>query len=96
MGEEATEVAALSGPRDALGPAQRDLDDVAPHAAEGRSHVARIVQSTAEYIERFYNLQRRHSHNGYVSPVEFEVRSLALRNAASFDRLPPNRCRPGS
>jgi putative transposase len=25
-----------------------------------------------DYIERFYNTIRRHSTNGYLSPVEFE------------------------
>ena len=25
-----------------------------------------------DYIERFYNLKRRHSKIGYISPVEFE------------------------
>ena len=30
-----------------------------------------------DYIERFYNLTRRHSTIGYVSPVEFE-RKLGL------------------
>ena len=25
-----------------------------------------------DYIERFYNPKRRHSTNGYLSPVEFE------------------------
>jgi putative transposase len=27
-----------------------------------------------DYIERFYNLVRRHSRIGYLSPVEFERR----------------------
>ena len=30
-----------------------------------------------EYIEVFYNRQRRHSHLGYLSPIEFERRSEA-------------------
>jgi len=33
------------------------------------------VRSSASYynyIERFYNTIRRHSTNGYLSPVEFE------------------------
>jgi len=29
-----------------------------------------------EYIEAFYNRTRRHSTLGYLSPVEFENRSL--------------------
>jgi len=28
-----------------------------------------------EYIEAFYNRQRRHSHLGYLSPVEYENRN---------------------
>jgi transposase InsO family protein len=30
-------------------------------------------QSVFNYIERFYNRQRRHSTRGYVSPVEYEM-----------------------
>jgi transposase InsO family protein len=29
----------------------------------------------ADYIDRFYNTARRHSPLGYVSPIEFELRS---------------------
>lgn len=32
------------------------------------------LAAIADYIERFYNPQRRHSHIGYFSPVEFELR----------------------
>ena len=35
-----------------------------------------------EYIERFYNIERRHSYLGYVSPIEFELRSQAAAIAA--------------
>ena len=28
-----------------------------------------------DYVERFYNLKRRHSTIGYLSPVEFERRA---------------------
>jgi len=31
--------------------------------------------SIGDYVERFYNTARRHSHLGYVSPIEFELRS---------------------
>ena len=36
---------------------------------------ALIVNLTVpfNYIERFYNTIRRHSTNGYLSPVEFET-----------------------
>jgi transposase InsO family protein len=29
-----------------------------------------------EYIENWYNPKRRHSHNGYLSPIDFEKRSV--------------------
>jgi transposase InsO family protein len=29
-----------------------------------------------DYIERFYNPQRRHSKLGYLSPMEFEARAM--------------------
>ncbi|MFX4233601.1 IS3 family transposase [Aliarcobacter butzleri] len=31
-----------------------------------------------EYIEIFYNRQRLHSSNGYISPTEFEDKMLRL------------------
>jgi len=30
-----------------------------------------------EYIEVFYNRQRRHSYLGYLSPVDFEIKNVA-------------------
>ena len=38
--------------------------------------------SLGEYIDRFYNPTRRHSHLGYVSPIEFELRSQIAAFAA--------------
>jgi putative transposase len=35
-----------------------------------------------DYIENFYNPQRRHSHLGYVSPIEFELKAQAAAFAA--------------
>jgi transposase InsO family protein len=35
-----------------------------------------------EYIEVFYNGERLHSHLGYVSPVEYELKNEELRKAA--------------
>jgi transposase InsO family protein len=32
--------------------------------------------SIGDYIESFYNCARRHRYVGYVSPIEFELRSL--------------------
>jgi transposase InsO family protein len=37
-------------------------------------------QSLFEYIEVFYNRQRRHSTLGYLSPLEFEKRNINLLN----------------
>lgn len=43
---------------------------------------AAAVASIGDYIERFYNTQRRHSHLGYVSPIEFELRTQTAALAA--------------
>jgi len=31
--------------------------------------------SIGDYIENFYNIERRHSYLGYLNPIEFELRS---------------------
>lgn len=36
--------------------------------------LAAVEENLREYIDGFYNRRRRHSHNGYVSPVDFERR----------------------
>ncbi len=51
-----------------------DHEDYADHDA---GHA-----SVGEYIDRFYNPTRRHSHLGYVSPIEFELRSQIAAFAA--------------
>lgn len=38
--------------------------------------------SIGDYVERFYNTVRRHSHIGYVSPIEFELKSQVAALAA--------------
>ena len=38
--------------------------------------------SIGDYVESFYNTSRRHSHLGYVSPIEFELRSQTAARAA--------------
>ena len=43
---------------------------------------AQAARTIREYIHDFYNLRRRHSTIGYVSPVEFELRSRAAAVAA--------------
>ena len=39
-------------------------------------------RSIGEYIERFYNVERLHSHLGYVSPIEFELKAHVTTIAA--------------
>ena len=41
-----------------------------------------VVAAIAEYIEHFYNPQRRHSHLGHVSPIEFELKAQVAALAA--------------
>jgi putative transposase len=38
--------------------------------------------SIGDYIDGFYNCARRHSHAGYVSPIEFELRAQTKALAA--------------
>jgi putative transposase len=40
------------------------------------------IASIGDYIERFYNPRRRHSHLGYKSPIEFELRACVAAMAA--------------
>ena len=35
-----------------------------------------------EYVDEFYNTRRRHSHLGYLSPIEFELKSQVAAAAA--------------
>ena len=35
--------------------------------------------SIGDYVESFYNTSRRHSHLGYVSPIEFELKMQIAR-----------------
>jgi putative transposase len=51
-----------------------DHEDFASHDAGNAS--------LGDYIENFYNCARRHSHVGYVSPIEFELRSQTQAIAA--------------
>jgi putative transposase len=39
-------------------------------------------RSIGEYIDAFYNIERRHSFLDYINPIEFELRSAAARVAA--------------
>ncbi len=41
------------------------------------------IASIGDYIDGFYNVRRRHSFLGYVSPLEFEVRARRWRGSFS-------------
>ncbi len=43
---------------------------------------AAAIASIGDYIESFYNRERRHSHLGYVSPVEYELKTEVASLAA--------------
>lgn len=43
---------------------------------------AAAIASIDEYIDNFYNIERRHSYLGYVNPIEFELRSTKAGAAA--------------
>jgi putative transposase len=51
---------------------------------------AQARAALAEWIDGIYNLTRRHSTLGYLSPIEFELRHAAGRHAAK-STCPPNR-----
>ena len=44
--------------------------------------VSAAEQSIGDYIEKFYNVERLHSHLDYVSPIEFELKSHIAAIAA--------------
>jgi transposase InsO family protein len=46
-----------------------------------RTHEA-ATRSIADYVERFYNIERRHPFLDYLNPIEFELRSATARVAA--------------
>lgn len=41
----------------------------------------RARRDVFEYIELFYNPKRKHTNNGMLSPVDFEIRQLKLEKA---------------
>ena len=50
---------------------------------------AQAVPIVFEFIEGWYNTQRRHSSIGYVSPIHYEKRhEIALAGSASKNNLP--------
>jgi putative transposase len=40
------------------------------------------IRSIADYIDNFYNVERRHSHLDYLNPIEFELRSKLQQRVA--------------
>jgi putative transposase len=43
---------------------------------------AQAAAAIGDYLDAFYNVTRMHSTIGYVSPIEFELKSQAKREAA--------------
>ena len=39
-------------------------------------------RSIGDYVENFYNIERRHSFLGYLNPIEFELRSNIVQQVA--------------
>jgi len=39
-------------------------------------------EALADYIDDFHNVERLHSTNGYLSPVELELHTALLQEAA--------------
>ena len=56
---------------------KREVDEI--DRFERRAQATAIIR---DYIDRFYNLQRRHSTIGYSSPVEFELMHYTRSRAA--------------
>jgi putative transposase len=54
-----------------------ELIDVARYSSR-----AAATASIADYIEGFYNPRRRHSHLGFISPIEFELKAHLAAFAA--------------
>jgi hypothetical protein len=48
------------------------------------------MRSIGDYIDNFYNVERRHSHLGYLNPIEFELRHR-LSNKWPSQTSPPDR-----
>jgi transposase InsO family protein len=46
------------------------------------STIAVTSDAIADYIERFYNVRRRHSTLDYISPLEYELSAARVRRAA--------------
>ena len=47
--------------------------ELVDHAHYAARYEAKL--SIGDYIDNFYNVERRHSHLDYLNPIEFELRS---------------------
>ena len=49
----------------------------------GRTYPTRDAarQEVFEYIELFYNTKRKHTNNGMLSPIDFEIKQQKLNKA---------------
>jgi transposase InsO family protein len=45
------------------------------------THLA-ATASIGDYVDNFYNVERRHSFLGYLNPIEFELRSRSVQQVA--------------
>jgi putative transposase len=54
--------------------------ELVDHACYPTQHAART--SIGDYIDNFYNVERRHSYLDYLNPIEFELRSLVQQSVA--------------
>ena len=59
-----------------FGTLRAELVDHERYATHGAARA-----SIDEYIHGFYNIERRHSHLGYVNPIEFELRFTTVEAA---------------
>jgi len=79
-------VASMSRPRDCWDNAVAEsfFSTLTAELLKGRRFGSpdQAAAEIADYIERFYNLARRHSTIGYVSPIELELRHLAAASTA--------------
>lgn len=60
-----------------FGTLKGELVDHQQYATRHQAH-----RSIGEYIDGFYNIERRHSSLGYLNPIEFELRSSSHQQVA--------------
>lgn len=54
--------------------------ELVDHARYAARYEAKL--SIGDYIDNFYNVERRHSHLGFLNPIEFELRSKNQQSVA--------------